>query len=176
MRDSYRVSSRLPAGDKRGAAVLLVAKIWNSPHSSLTASRYDLRIRTPHHQLAATDSASQHYPTIPCHCVNCKHMLCKIDTHGRMLVHHFPARLDRRLQHLDLGTTMPCRGGEVPYIPEPFNILMRAWRERCVAGCVLSRAARVPFDPRMKTTCSPRRIWPQTARRPAGHPSSNGAE
>jgi hypothetical protein len=34
-------------------------------------------------------------------------------------VRGFPSRLDRRLQHLDLGTTMPCRAGEVPYIPEP---------------------------------------------------------
>jgi hypothetical protein len=39
--------------------------------------------------------------------------------HGRMLVRHFFSRLDRLLQHLDLGTTMPCQAGEIPHIPEP---------------------------------------------------------
>jgi hypothetical protein len=51
-------------------------------------------------------------------CRSHKYVLCQIDTHDRNLVHDFPFRLDRRLHHLDLGTTVPCQGGKVPYTPE----------------------------------------------------------
>lgn len=73
-------------------------------------------MRHDRHQLPTPYGAPQDLPALAVNAVQRKHILCQIDSDGSNVVHGLPLLSEIDMTHLNLGTSMPLRDGEVPYI------------------------------------------------------------